>query len=124
MSFKILKYLTALSFLYFKDSKCDVAAIEVGLGGRFDTTNVIDPVLSIITSIGLDHEKLLGDTVEKIAYDKAGIIKRNRPVVIGPKAHFQCIIDQANLMNSPLIAVPPTSISDFEQENNLVVKYL
>lgn len=70
--------------------------IEVGLGGRFDTTNVIDPVLSIITSIGIDHERLLGDTKEKIAFDKAGIIKKNRPVLLGPTAHFQCIFDEAS----------------------------
>ena len=75
--------------MYFKDQKCDFAAIEVGLGGRFDTTNVVDPLLSIITSIGKDHERLLGDTLEKIAKDKSGIIKHRRPVIIGPNANYK-----------------------------------
>ena len=73
----------ALCFQYFYDKKIDVAVIETGLGGRLDSTNVILPDLSIITNIGLDHTDLLGDTIEKIATEKAGIIKPKIPVVIG-----------------------------------------
>jgi dihydrofolate synthase / folylpolyglutamate synthase len=72
----------AMAFNYFAETKVDVAVIEVGLGGRLDSTNVITPVLSVITNIGHDHMDLLGDTIEKIAGEKAGIIKRNIPVII------------------------------------------
>lgn len=74
---------TGMAFKWFADEGVDVAVIEVGLGGRLDSTNVITPELSIITSIGLDHCDLLGDSLEKIAYEKAGIIKPGVPVVIG-----------------------------------------
>lgn len=73
----------ALAFCYFSDCKVDVAVIEVGMGGRLDSTNIISPELSIITNIGLDHTQFLGDTLEKIAAEKAGIIKFGVPVVIG-----------------------------------------
>ena len=74
---------TALAFQYFKDQKVDIAVIEVGLGGRLDCTNIITPVLSIITNISFDHTQYLGDTLAKIAYEKAGIIKKGIPVLIG-----------------------------------------
>lgn len=72
-----------LAFQYFSDKKVDIAIIEVGMGGRLDATNIISPLLSVITNIGKDHTTFLGDTLEKIAFEKAGIIKRNIPVVIG-----------------------------------------
>lgn len=74
---------TALAFLYFKEQNIDVAVIEVGLGGRLDCTNIISPLLSIITNISLDHTQFLGNTLDKIAGEKAGIIKPGTPVVIG-----------------------------------------
>jgi dihydrofolate synthase/folylpolyglutamate synthase len=73
----------AMAFDYFAKEKVDIAVIEVGLGGRFDSTNIITPELSIITNIGWDHMNILGDSLEKIAFEKAGIIKQNIPVVIG-----------------------------------------
>ena len=73
----------AMAFDYFAKQKVDIAVIEVGLGGRFDSTNVITPELSIITNIGWDHMNMLGDTLEKIAFEKAGIIKKGIPVIIG-----------------------------------------
>jgi dihydrofolate synthase/folylpolyglutamate synthase len=73
----------AMAFNYFAQCNADVAVIEVGLGGRLDSTNIIKPVLSVITNIGHDHMDLLGNTLEKIASEKAGIIKENIPVVIG-----------------------------------------
>lgn len=71
-----------LAFHHFREEKVDIAIIEVGMGGRLDSTNVIDPLISLITNIGYDHTEFLGDTLEKIAGEKAGIIKANRPVVI------------------------------------------
>lgn len=73
----------ALSFAYFAKQGIDYAIIETGMGGRFDSTNVIHPLLSIITNIGFDHEQFLGETLDKIAFEKAGIIKEHVPVVIG-----------------------------------------
>jgi len=74
---------TALAFKYFEEQDVDFAVIEVGLGGRLDCTNIISPILSIITNISLDHTDLLGDSLEKIAAEKAGIIKPQTPVIIG-----------------------------------------
>ncbi|CAN5593991.1 folylpolyglutamate synthase/dihydrofolate synthase family protein [soil metagenome] len=73
----------AMAFEYFANEKVDIAIIETGLGGRLDSTNIITPLLSIITNIGYDHMNILGDTIEKIAFEKAGIIKPHVPVVIG-----------------------------------------
>ncbi len=72
----------SMAFTFFAKSNIDIAIVEVGLGGRLDSTNIINPVLSVITNIGYDHMDLLGDTLEKIAVEKAGIIKKNVPVVI------------------------------------------
>lgn len=72
-----------LAFDYFRQERVDIAIIEVGLGGRLDSTNIISPLLSVITNIGLDHVQFLGNTIEKIASEKAGIIKPKTPVVIG-----------------------------------------
>jgi dihydrofolate synthase/folylpolyglutamate synthase len=72
-----------LAFQYFKESKTDINIIEVGMGGRLDSTNIITPLVSVITNIGLDHTQFLGNTLEAIAGEKAGIIKPNIPVVIG-----------------------------------------
>lgn len=74
---------TALAFLYFAEQKVDIAVIEVGLGGRLDCTNIITPLLSVITNISLDHTQFLGDTLAKIAAEKAGIIKPGVPVIVG-----------------------------------------
>lgn len=73
----------AMAFLYFSTNEVDIAVIETGLGGRLDSTNVIIPELSIITNIGLDHTDILGDTLEKIANEKAGIIKSHIPIIVG-----------------------------------------
>ncbi|MCA1762894.1 MAG: folylpolyglutamate synthase/dihydrofolate synthase family protein [Cryomorphaceae bacterium] len=73
----------AMAFAYFAQNKVDIAILEVGMGGRLDSTNVVEPECAIITSISKDHEKFLGDTIEKIAREKGGIIKANTPVVVG-----------------------------------------
>lgn len=95
----------SMAFDYFRSCAVDVAVIEVGLGGRLDSTNIITPELSIITNISLDHVQFLGDTVEKIAFEKAGIIKKGIPVVIG-EAHGSVrsvFEEKANATGAPLI---------------------
>ena len=74
---------TAIAFQHFADKQVDFGVIEVGLGGRYDATNVIDPELSILTNVGLDHTDVLGDTIEKIAADKVGIFKPGKPIACG-----------------------------------------
>ena len=83
MELSFFEMATGMAFDYFAKEKVDIAIIEVGLGGRLDSTNVIKPELSVITNISLDHVHMLGNTLEEIAFEKAGIIKPNTPVVIG-----------------------------------------
>ncbi len=93
-----------MAFDYFVQEKVDIAIIETGLGGRLDSTNVIEPELSIITNIGFDHMALLGNTLEAIASEKAGIIKKDTPVVIGAivTATKKVFEDKANTENAPI----------------------
>ena len=81
----LFEYLTAMGFQCFAQDGVDVSVIEVGLGGRLDATNVVTPEVSVITPVSLDHMAILGDTIGEIAADKAGIIKRGAPVVVGPQ---------------------------------------
>lgn len=95
-----------MAFLYFAQEKVDVAVIEVGLGGRLDSTNIISPELSVITNIGFDHIKYLGNTLPKIAAEKAGIIKPHTPVVIGEMGDTtvaQVFIDKAKSVDAPIV---------------------
>ncbi len=94
----------ALAFDFFAQENVDVAVIEVGLGGRLDSTNIIQPDLSIITNIGFDHMDVLGDTLPKIAFEKAGIIKPNTPVIISERHEetSQVFIDKAREQNAPI----------------------
>ena len=80
MSF--FEYTVAMAFYEFEKEKVDIAIIETGLGGRLDSTNIVNPLLSIITNIGYDHMNLLGDSLEEIAFEKAGIIKENIPCLL------------------------------------------
>ena len=117
-----------MAFDYFAKEKVDIAIIEVGLGGRLDSTNIVIPEVSVITNIGLDHTQFLGDTFDKIAYEKAGIIKPLIPCVIGTttketKTVFESV---ATIQNSPLhfaaenITCPyPTDLlGDYQKENS------
>lgn len=94
----------AMAFNYFADQQVDIAIIEVGLGGRLDSTNVISPLISVITNISFDHMNLLGNTLAQIAFEKAGIIKKNTPVVIGElqQETISVFREKALEMNSPL----------------------
>ena len=97
--------ITAMSFYYFAYmNKMDIVIYEVGLGGRFDSTNIISPLLSIITSIGLDHTAILGDTYAQIAFEKAGIIKKEVPIIaaVKQKDARDVIVKQAYEMGAPI----------------------
>ena len=85
---------TAMAFLYFRE-RVKFAVLEAGLGGRLDATNIVKQDVSVITSIGLDHQQFLGTTIEAIAVEKAGIIKRDEPVVVGPSADLPAIREKA-----------------------------
>jgi dihydrofolate synthase/folylpolyglutamate synthase len=115
---------TAMAFLYFRD-RVKFAVLEVGLGGRLDATNIVEQDVSVITSIGMDHQEFLGDTIEKIASEKAGIIKGNEPVVIGPSADLPLIREKAGsrlivAMKSDLARYPdlhPQLLGEHQREN-------
>jgi len=94
----------AMAFHYFREQEVDIAVIETGMGGRLDSTNIITPILSVITNIGHDHQQFLGDTLAKIAVEKAGIIKPNVPVIIGEQQdETTSVFDKkANDYNAPI----------------------
>lgn len=105
--------LTAIAFEIFKCEKVDVAVIETGLGGTFDSTNVINPEISVITSIGYDHMNVLGNTIDEIAARKGGIIKRNTSVVISPQTYdeaYAVLLSIAKQKSSPLFATNKAGI--------------
>lgn len=95
----------AMAFEYFASKKVEIAVIETGLGGRLDSTNVITPLMSIITNIGYDHQNMLGNTLVEIAGEKAGIIKPNIPVLIGEyqRSVYKVFQTKAKLLNSPIV---------------------
>ena len=107
---------TALAFAAFDGEDCDFAIIEVGMGGRLDPTNVIKPVLSAITAIGLDHMGFLGNTLEEIAGEKAGIIKSNTPVVCYPAQESvrQVFAQKAAELNAPLVQLDEHAIKSVQ----------
>lgn len=96
------EYEVALAFQFFAQENCDYAVIEVGIGGEHDKTNVIIPEVSVITTIGLDHEKIIGPTLKDIAKEKSGIIKSDRPVVLGnvPQDVLEILLNKAQSENS------------------------
>ncbi len=108
---------TALAFKYFADEKVDIAVIEVGLGGRLDCTNIITPILSVITNISFDHTQFLGNTLAQIASEKAGIIKHQVPVVIGEttKETRPVFENKAKEMDAPIFFAEDIDRSDCDQ---------
>lgn len=103
---------TAMAFGWFADESVDLAVIETGLGGRLDATNVLSPVLSVITTIGLEHTAILGPTVERIAFEKAGILKPATPCVVGvpPGTARRAIERRARELGSPIIDAASSSV--------------
>lgn len=119
--------ITMVAFLKFAEEKVDIAVLETGLGGRIDDTNIVTPIISIITAIGLDHCKILGETIDEIALEKAGIIKEGVPVVVGVNLPEHIFEKAAMQKNSELIKVrEQKSIFDeklyfYQHENNKIV---
>lgn len=106
--------ITAMMFDYFKQERVDLAIVEVGLGGLMDSTNVVTPLASVITTIGLDHMDILGDTIEEIAYQKAGIIKNKKPVIAGklPSEALEVIRKESKEKQSPLFVLGEQFVYD------------
>ena len=130
--------ITALAFLYFARNNCDIVVLECGLGGRLDATNIIKtPILSVITGIALDHTSILGDTVEKIAAEKAGIIKKDVPVLwCGKDERAEKVIqDKAKEVGAPMLKVDRSTLKikettldgtlfDYEKRSDLFLSLL
>ena len=113
----------AMAFDYFDQSDVEVAVIETGLGGRLDATNLITPILSIVTNVSFDHTEFLGETIEKIAAEKAGIIKKSIPVILGQhsEAYDKVFVERAKELNSPMIFAEDewqlNGVEHFDNEN-------
>lgn len=107
MPLRFFDIVAAMAVKYFKEQQVDYAVLEVGLGGRLDATNVVDPLVSVITNIGYEHTNILGDTLELIAFEKAGIIKQGRPVVTADRKPnvLQVIEQKAAQEHAPVIKV-------------------
>ena len=110
------EFTTTMAALHFARKKVDFVIWETGMGGRFDATNVVEPICSVITSIGLDHQQYLGDRIEDIAFEKAGIIKSCRPVIIGKMADCakKIVVDRAEKLNALILEVSDEEISNLE----------
>lgn len=118
------EWTVGLAFSYFKNQNVDIVVLETGLGGRLDSTNIVTPEITAITNIGLDHTQFLGDTIEKIAREKAGIIKRDVPVVIGEYTQITAAVFNkvSRGLNAPIIFSEPTELEtdlkgEYQKEN-------
>ena len=113
----------SMAFDYFDQCDVEVAVIETGLGGRLDATNLITPILSIVTNVGFDHTEFLGETIEKIASEKAGIIKKSIPVIVGQhsEAYDKVFVERAKELNSRIIFAEDVwalnGVEHFDNEN-------
>lgn len=123
-SLATFEYEVAMAFLYFAQEKCDFAVIEVGIGAEHDKTNVITPEVSIITTVGLDHEQIIGPTIADIAHEKSGIIKKNRPVVLGnvPKEVLPLLLTKANNENAPVKLWNKNFKMNFEHDEDMIYR--
>jgi dihydrofolate synthase/folylpolyglutamate synthase len=130
-SLSFFEMTVGMAFQYFASEKVDIAVIEVGMGGRLDATNIITPLLSVITNIGLDHTQFLGNTLEEIAFEKGGIIKKTTPVIIGEstpktksvfnklaKANNASIVYAEDLIHEEL---PCALLGDYQTKNKKTV---
>ncbi len=116
---------TAMAFYFFNQHKCDISVIETGLGGRLDSTNVILPEVSVITNIGIDHTSFLGNTLKEIATEKAGIIKKNTPVVIGDfNKETYCVFESKSkeenaqlIVSNQIQNIKTDLLGQFQQKN-------
>lgn len=117
-SLSFFEMTVGMAFQYFAEKKVDIAIIEVGMGGRLDSTNIITPLVSVITNIGFDHMQFLGSTLEAIAGEKAGIIKQNIPVVIGEYTNEtkNVFINQAKECSSNIVFAQDENLPDYPSE--------
>ncbi|MBJ7449963.1 MAG: hypothetical protein JHC93_06345 [Parachlamydiales bacterium] len=111
---------TLLAFKIFSERQVDYSVIEVGLGGRLDATNILNPILSVITSIGYDHMNQLGNTLDQIAMEKGGIIKPGVPVVLGPQAQLNVLLDLAKQKGASVYPVASTHAAFYDEENKSI----
>lgn len=114
---------TAIAFKYFQHEKVDIAIIETGMGGRLDSTNIINPLVSVITNIGFDHQQFLGNTLPKIAFEKAGIIKSSIPVIVG-RRHLETdnVFKQKALSeNTEIFFVDKKELVRFDEKNGIEI---
>lgn len=116
------EFITLMALVYFSEQSLDVALLETGIGGRLDSTNVIVPEVAVITTISLEHTDMLGDTYAKIAFEKAGIIKAGRPVVVGVKNEeaLAVIKEQAHNLQAPIYTLNEQFFAD---SNNMKLNY-
>ncbi|MEA3239008.1 MAG: folylpolyglutamate synthase/dihydrofolate synthase family protein, partial [Candidatus Bipolaricaulota bacterium] len=116
----LFEVLTAVAFSHFAERKVDIAVIEVGLGGRYDATNVVQPMLTMLTTVGMDHTALLGNTIEKIAWEKVGIAKNDVPLLLGslPAQAERVAHDECERVHAPLVTTSDIILqrSDFTWE--------
>jgi dihydrofolate synthase / folylpolyglutamate synthase len=113
------EFVTSIAFCFFQQQAVDIAIIETGLGGRWDATNLLSPLLTVITSISLEHCHILGNDLDTIAREKAGIFKHNIPAVIGPKALFPSVVARAKELGISL-HVAKTQATFFVEENQAI----
>ncbi|MEI8300986.1 MAG: hypothetical protein WCG10_05175 [Chlamydiota bacterium] len=127
LTLNFFEIMTGAALKFFAEEEVDLVLLEVGVGGRFDSTNFITPILSIITSIGYDHCKLLGNTLDQIGWQKAGIIKERVPVALGPSAQISVILEEAKNKQA-LVLQSACFNQSFDEENSalatLCLKYL
>ena len=113
---------TLMGFLHFQASQCEFVVLEVGVGGTLDATNVVQPFMTAITSIGLDHVEALGHTIEEIAGHKAGIIKPGVEVVVGQEAPHHVFRKVANQMGSTYVVAEQTANVTYRMQNEGIAK--
>ena len=115
---------TALALKHFEQEQCEAIVMEVGLGGKLDATNILYPDVSVITSISLDHVKILGDTIEEIAVEKGGIIKDAAPVVVGPNCPLHVFMELSEEKNATLHALQRNGYDEFDfcKENEMLAR--
>ena len=108
---------TVLGFLFFNEKKVDYAIVEVGLGGRYDATNVVSPIATVITNISYDHQHILGETLEEIAFEKAGIIKSDVPLITGVQGKALEVIQKSASKHNAPISIVQSNISTIKESN-------
>lgn len=119
--------MTCLALLYFEEQMVDMAVLEVGMGGRFDATNVVEPAVTVITTISAEHQKFLGESFEQIAFEKAGILRKGIPIVCGveQKEAFQTIKKRAEELHAPFFGVfEGRSLTAHKRENDYMFEYI